>query len=114
MLTEASYMRMYSRRYLFTRGSLSSIGEQPAGDGDGDGDGESECAATRKNKVRKLEGPKARVRGYIAFLLKRPPRLTSYVHAMVRKFALENANKLKANRSLAILRCHIQKSDISY
>ena len=55
-------MRMY-RRYLFTRGSLSSIGEQPAGDGDGDG--ESECAATRKNKVRKLEGPKARVRGYI-------------------------------------------------
>ena len=87
-------MRMYWR-YLYTRGSLSSIGEQPAGKRDGDG--ESECAATRKNKVRKLEGPKARVRGYIAFLLKRPPRLTSYVHAMVRKFALENANKLKAN-----------------
>ena len=77
-------MRMY-RRYIFTRGSLSSIGEQPAGDGDGDG--ESECAATRKNKVRKLEGPKARVRGYIStpsspsFLLKRPLRLTSYVCA---------------------------------
>ena len=93
-------MRMY-RRYIFTRGSLSSIGEQPAGKRDGDG--ESECAATRKNKVRKLEGPKARVRGYIStpsspsFLLKRPPRLTSYVHAMVTKFALENANKLKAN-----------------
>ena len=101
MLTEAFeafYMRMYWR-YLYTRGSLSSIGEQPAGKRDGDG--ESECAATRKNKVRMgEEGPKAGAWIYQprhlhplapSFLFKRPLRLTSYVHAMIPKFALNNA-----------------------